>query len=83
MLLVEILKCGMSLLCVPLPVLYDPIAVRPLPWVWQGTEVQGASPRGSFKGNYIMNVSLPGTIFRLSDDNFARFHFKAKGASRI
>lgn len=83
MLLFEILKCGVSMLCVPLPMLYDPIAVKALPWIWQGNEVQGASLRGSFTGNYIMNVSLPGTRFRLSDDNFARFHFKAKGSSRI
>lgn len=81
MLLVEILKCGMSLLCVPLPMLYDPIVVKPLLWIWQGTEVQGASLRGSFTGNYTLNVSLPGTRFRLSDNNFERFHFKAKGAS--
>lgn len=52
-------------------------------WGEHGSQVQGASLRGSLTDHCVMNVSLAGARFRLSGGNFARFHVKAKGVSRM
>lgn len=83
MVVVKILKCGMSSLYSPANAC-GATTVKSAALGIARAQVQDVSLRGSFTGDYIMNVSLPGTRFMLPGGHFARFHFKVKdGTSRM